>query len=116
MSAFTSRRGTPGRNPRRTSLVRISLARPNKPCKDTPGGGRASYEAVDKYIVAVHLAWAYVEQRFAQERSAQVRTYGDIIRQHRDEHAIDWLKGAIEMAVETGDPELVLQRFLRLET
>ena len=75
-----------------------------------------SYEAVDKYIVAVHLAWAYVEQRFAQERSAQVRTYGDIIRQHRDEHAIDWLKGAIEMAVETGDPELVLRRFLRLET
>ena len=75
-----------------------------------------SYEAVDKYIVAVHLAWAYVEQRFAQERSAQVRTYGDIIRQHRDEHAIGWLKGAIEMAVETGDPELVLQRFLRLET
>jgi len=75
-----------------------------------------SYEAVDKYIVAVHLAWAYVEQRFAQERSAQVRTYGDIIRQHRDEHAIGWLKGAIEMAVETGDPELVLRRFLRLET
>jgi len=74
-----------------------------------------SYEAVDKYMVVVHLAWAYVEQRFAQERSAQVRTYGDIIRRHRDEHAIDWLKGAIEMAIETGDPELVLQRFLRLE-
>ncbi|MBC7250455.1 MAG: hypothetical protein H5T62_09240, partial [Anaerolineae bacterium] len=63
----------------------------------------------------VHLAWAYVEQRFAQERSPQVRTYGDIIRQHRGEHAIDWLQGAIEMAIETGDPELVLQRFLRLE-
>jgi hypothetical protein len=74
-----------------------------------------SYEAVDKYMVVVHLAWAYVEQRFAQERSAQVRTYGDIIRQHRDEHAIDWLQGAIEMAIETGNPKLVLQRFLRLE-
>lgn len=74
-----------------------------------------SFEAVDRYIVVVHLAWAYVEQRFAQERSAQTRTYGDIIRQHRDEHAIDWLKGAIEMAVETGDTDLVLQRFLRLE-
>jgi len=46
-----------------------------------------SYEAVDKYMVVIHLAWAYVEQRFAQERSAQaspcgsarrVRTYGDI--------------------------------------
>ena len=74
-----------------------------------------SYEAVDKYMVVVHLAWAYVEQRFAQERSAQVRTYGDIIRRHRDEHAIDWLQGAIEMAIETGDPESVLRRFLRLE-
>jgi hypothetical protein len=74
-----------------------------------------SYEAVDKYMVVVHLAWAYVEQRFAQERSAQIKTYGDIIRRHRDEHAITWLTGAIEMAIETGDTELVLQRFLRLE-
>jgi hypothetical protein len=74
-----------------------------------------SHEAVDKYIVVVHLAWAYVEQRFAQERSAQVRTYGDIVRQHRNEHAIGWLTGAIQMAVETGDTDLVLQHFLRLE-
>lgn len=74
-----------------------------------------SYEAVDKYILVVHLAWAYVEQRFAQERSAQVRTYGDIIRRHREEHAKDWLQGAIKMAIETGDPERVLRRFLRLE-
>jgi hypothetical protein len=75
-----------------------------------------SYEAVDKYMVVVHLAWAYVEQRFAQERSAQIKTYGDIIRQHRDEHAIVWLTEAIEMAIATGDTDLVLQRFLRLET
>lgn len=74
-----------------------------------------SYEAVDKYIVVVHLAWAYVEQRFAQERSTQIKTYGDIIRRHRNEHAIDWLTGAIKMAAETGDVESVLQRFLRLE-
>jgi hypothetical protein len=74
-----------------------------------------SFEAVDKFIVVVHLAWAYVEQRFALERSAQVRTYGDIIRRHRDEHAIDWLTGAVQMAIETGNADLVLQRFLRLE-
>lgn len=36
-----------------------------------------SYEAVDKSMVVVHLAWAYVEYRFAHEHSAQVRTYGD---------------------------------------
>jgi hypothetical protein len=74
-----------------------------------------SYSAVDRYIVVVHLAWAYVEQRFALERSAQVKTYGDIIRRHRDEHAVDWLTGAIEMAAQTGDTESVLRRFLRLE-
>jgi hypothetical protein len=72
------------------------------------------YEAVDKYLVVVFLAWAYVERRFSQERSAQIKTHGDVIRQHQDEHAIDWLKGAVEMAIETGDVELVLQRFLRL--
>jgi len=74
-----------------------------------------SYSAVDKYIVVVHVAWAYVEQRFAQECSTRVKTYGDIIRRHRDEHAIDWLAGAIEVAAQTGDIELTLQRFLRLE-
>jgi hypothetical protein len=74
-----------------------------------------SFEAVDRYIVIVHLAWAYVEQRFAQERSAQIKTYGDIIRQHRNEHAIDWLSGAIQLALQTGDAQMVLQHFLRLE-
>jgi hypothetical protein len=47
-----------------------------------------SYEAVDKYLVAVQATWAYVERRFEQERSAQVKTYGDIIRRHRDEHNV----------------------------
>ena len=55
-------------------------------------------------------------RRFEQERSAQIKTYGDLIRRHRDEHAIDWLKSAVDMAMQTGDVELVLQRFLRLET
>jgi len=75
-----------------------------------------SYEAVDKYMVVVLLAWAYVEQRALHERSAQVKTHGDIIRQHRDEHAIDWLRSALQMVVETQDPDAVLQHFLRLET
>ncbi len=74
-----------------------------------------SYEAVDKYLVVVLLTWAYVERRFEQERSAQIRNYGDIIRRHRDEHAVAWLTKAIQMAVETGDTQLVIQRFLRLD-
>jgi hypothetical protein len=46
---------------------------------------------------------------------AQIKTYGDIIRRHRDEHARAWLTEAIHMALETGNAQLVLQRFLRLE-
>ena len=32
-----------------------------------------SYSAVDKYMVVVLLTWAYVEQRFVTERSAQIQ-------------------------------------------
>jgi DDE superfamily endonuclease len=72
-----------------------------------------SYEAVEKYLVVVHLAWAYVERRFETERSAQVKSYGDLIRRHRDEHAQAWLTEAIQMALSTGAIEPVLERFLR---
>jgi hypothetical protein len=75
-----------------------------------------SYETVDKYIVVVLLTWAYIERRFEEERSAQIKNYGDVIRQHRDEHAMDWLTSALEMMRETNDVQQVLQRFLRLET
>ena len=71
------------------------------------------YEAVDRYMVVVQLAWGYVERRFIQERCAQVKCYGDIIRRHQEEHARDWLIGALQMALETGAIEPALQRFLR---
>ena len=72
-----------------------------------------SYEAVERYVVAVHLAWAYVEQRFARERSPQIRCPGDLIRRHRDDHAAAWLRAAVEQGIRTGDVEAVLNRFLR---
>jgi DDE superfamily endonuclease len=72
-----------------------------------------SYEAVTKYLLVVHLAWAYVERRFSRERGAQIQCFGDIIRRHRDEHAVCWLTGALEAVLETGDIPAVLQRFLR---
>jgi len=75
-----------------------------------------AFQAVDKYLVVVLLTWAYVERRFEQERCAKIKTYGDLIRRHRDEHAIKWLTGAIEMMQETGDLHQVLQRYLRLDT
>ena len=72
-----------------------------------------SYEAVERYVVAVHLAWAYVEQRFARERSPRIRCPGDLIRRHRDDHAAAWLRAAVEQGIRTGDVESVLNRFLR---
>ena len=73
------------------------------------------YEAVDKYVVAVHLAWAYVERRFAEERSAQLKCCGDLIRRHREEHAETLLKAAVEMTLGGATREQVLQRFLSRE-
>src|SRR5437763_6194038 len=72
-----------------------------------------SSEAVERYVVAVHLAWAYVEERFARERSPQIGCYGDVLRRHRDDHAAAWLRAAVEQGIRTGDVEGVLNRFLR---
>jgi len=71
-----------------------------------------SYEATDKYVVAVHLAWAYVERRFHAEKSAQLKCYGDLLRRHRDEHAVALLKAAVEMAQAGAPLDQVLQRFV----
>jgi hypothetical protein len=74
-----------------------------------------SYEAVDRYLVAVHLAWAYLEQRFVKERGSQIKCYGDLIRRHREEHAEAWLEAAVRMAQDGASLDQVLQRFLRRE-
>ena len=50
---------------------------------------------------------------FVQERSTQVRCYGDLIRRHREEHAQAWLTAALQEALADGAIEPVLQRFLR---
>lgn len=73
-----------------------------------------SYEAVDKYLVVVLLTWAYVEYQFVHADPTQVKSYGDVIRRHRDEHALNWLSAALDLVQETGDKQQVLQRFLRL--
>jgi len=73
-----------------------------------------AYEAVDKYVAVVHLALAYVQHRLMRERSGSVKNLADIIQRHRDEHTRDWLTGACQEAIATGNIEAVLQRFLRL--
>jgi hypothetical protein len=73
------------------------------------------YEAVDRYLVAVALSWAYVEQRFVKERGPEIKCHGDLIRRHREEHAEAWLIAALKMAQDGATLDQVLQRFLRRE-
>jgi hypothetical protein len=74
-----------------------------------------SYEAIDKFCAVVHLAWSYVQLRLAQTDYRSVQNAADVIRLHRDEHAQDWLRGACQEAIATGDLEAVLRHYLRLE-
>jgi len=71
------------------------------------------YEAIDKFCVVVHLAWAYVQWRLGHCDNHRARNPADVIRLHRDEHAQDWLRGACMEAISTGDLESVLHRYLR---
>lgn len=72
-----------------------------------------SYEAIDKFCTVVHLSWAYLQWRLAHTDPRRAQNPGDVIRIHRDEHASDWLRGACQEAIATGDVEAVVQRFLR---
>jgi hypothetical protein len=71
------------------------------------------YEAIDKFCTVTHLSLAYLQWRLATDAGSHVRTPADVIRQHRDEHARDWLTGACQEAIATGDVESVLRRYLR---
>ena len=70
---------------------------------------------MDKYVVAVALAWAYVERRLVEERGTQIKCGGDLIRRHREEHAESLLKAAVGMALDGARLDQVLQRFLKRE-
>lgn len=74
-----------------------------------------SYEAIDKWVAVVHLALAHAQWRLLHERSAHRKCLADVLRQHRDEHTRDWLRGACQEAIASGDLNAVLQRFLRLD-
>lgn len=72
-----------------------------------------SYEAIVKFCTVVHLSWAYLQWRLAHTMNRQVQNPADVIRLHRDEHACDWLLGACQEAIASGNIDSVLQRFLR---
>jgi len=80
-----------------------------------------SHETIQRWVLAVLLAWNYVlwrkaeaeltawqkqqaEQEDTTSRSPRVTIRpADVIRQHREEHAIDWLREACQMAIKLGD-------------
>jgi hypothetical protein len=72
-----------------------------------------SYEAIDKFCTVVHLTYLYTQWRLAHTTRRRVRHPADVIRLHRDEHTRDWLTGACQEAIATGDIDAVLRRFLR---
>jgi hypothetical protein len=74
-----------------------------------------SYEAVDKWVAVVQAALVYAPWRLLHERSARLHTVADVIRRHRDEHTCDWLMGACQEALTSGDLNAVLRQFLRLD-
>ena len=71
-----------------------------------------SYEAIDKFCTVVHLALAYLQWRLIQQPEHRLQNPADVIRLHAHEHACDWLRGACQEAIASGDVEAVLQRFL----
>jgi len=70
------------------------------------------YEAIDKFCTVVHLAWAYVQWRLAHQLNGHLQIPADVIRLHRDEHARDWLVGACQEAIASGNMDTVLRHFL----
>jgi hypothetical protein len=70
-----------------------------------------SYEAIVKYMAVVQLAWVYLQTRSSNSTGSQ-HTPADVIRQHRQEHAVDCIRALCEQVLQTGDIELVMRRFL----
>lgn len=73
-----------------------------------------SFEAAEKWYAIVFLALAYLQWRLNHsDGPRQGVALSDIIRQHRAEHGRQVLTAACTQAIQVGDIQLVLQRFLR---
>jgi len=70
------------------------------------------YEAIVKWMAVVHLSLAHLQWRLMREQTRTLPNLAAVIRQHRDEHARDWLTGACQEAMTTGDLMAVLNRYL----
>ena len=69
-----------------------------------------SFEATYKWMLMVHLALIFLQWRRIHDPTTN--SMGEIIRQHRADHARQILTAACELAIETGAIEPVLERFI----
>lgn len=73
-----------------------------------------SYEAVEKWYAIVFLALTYLQWRLNHpEDTEHFNVLADVIRTHRHEHARQLLTAACELAVELGQTQPVLNRFIQ---
>jgi len=73
-----------------------------------------SYEAVEKWYAIVFVALIYLQWRLNHpEPSERFNSLADVIRTHRHEHARQLLTTACEQAVQLGQVEPVLNRFIQ---
>ncbi len=66
-------------------------------------------ESVEKYLVVLWLALAYLEVRKANTYAAH--NLADVIRLHRQEHARALLEEACHLVLRTGDLQQVFTRY-----
>jgi hypothetical protein len=73
-----------------------------------------SYEAVEKWYAIVFVALLYLQWRLNHpDQPERFNTLADVIRTHRHEHARQLLTTACEQAVQLGQVEPVLNRFIQ---
>ena len=66
-------------------------------------------EAAEKFLMVLWLALAYLEHRQVTEEPHT--NLADVIRAHRQEHAVRLLKQACAMVFQIGDVSQVLTRY-----
>lgn len=71
-----------------------------------------SFEAIEKFLVVSWLALAFLEWRRAAFPQLRDKSLADIIRLQRHEHARNTFRAACSMAIQTGDVDAVLKRFV----
>jgi len=73
-----------------------------------------AYEAIEKWYAVLHLVLTFLQWRLheAWEQGQPLRSLADVIRQQRAEHARETLISACQEAIQMGNIEPVLQRFI----